>query len=224
MNTRLLLILGLTVPLGACRPDIGAPLYGDFVGDDDDSAGGVDPNNFPGPDPYEDGEERLSVGIFYEGGFSSQITLEAGVADYFIYEGTYESFPDFENREEGYQSDIISPTGVGWWGGGVTWAQPLDLSAWTQLHISFASADPGFASFDVGFGGGGAAEVRATVTDYGFVNDGAWHQVVIPLSVFEAGGADLSSVGLPIQLIADGLVNGEELRVDNLYFTKETPE
>ncbi|MCO4769914.1 MAG: hypothetical protein KDA24_07760 [Deltaproteobacteria bacterium] len=224
MNQRHLLCLSLALPLLACRPDIGDPNYAQFLGDDDDSAGTTDPNDFPGPDPYEDGEERLSIGIFYEGGYSSLIPLEAGAADYFIYDGTYDSFPDFDAREEGYQSDVIAPSGIGWWGGGVSWTPSIDLSSWTQMHVSFAADAPEFASFDIGFGGGSGSEVRVNVANYGFVNDGEWHQVVVPLADFVAGGADLSSVGLSFQLIAEGLVSGPQLRVDNLYFTKETAE
>lgn len=218
---RLLLLL---VFLAGCRPDIGDPNYARFVGDDDDSAGGVDPDDLPGPDPYQDGEERFTIGIFYEGGYSARVDIDNVTNHFYIYDGTFESYPDYEDREEGYQSDVIAPTGIGWWGGGVSWDQPADLSSWTQMHVSFASEGADFATFNVGFGGGAGAEATRAVTDYGFVNDGQWHQLVIPLADFAAGGADLTSVGLPFQVIAPTLVTGQELRVDNLYFTKETAE
>ena len=226
MNRQLLLALGLAIPLTACRPDIGTPDYGQFIGgdDDDDSAGGGDPENYPGPDPYQDGEERLSIGIFYEGGSSTNVAIDNATTHFYIYDGTFQSYPDFEEREEGYQSDVIAPAGIGWWGGGITWDAPADLSSWTQMHVSLRSDGADLGSFDIGFGGGGGSEVRVNVADYGFTNDGAWHQVVVPLADFVPGGADLSSVGLPFQLIAEGVVTGQELRVDNLYFTKEAPE
>ena len=224
MTMRVFLLLVLALPQVACRPDIGPPDYGQFVAGDDDDSAGIDPNNLPGPDPYEDGEERLSIGIFYEGGFSSEIAIDDLTNHYYIYDGTFDTYEDFEEREEGFKSDVIAPTGLGFWGGGVTWDQPIDLSDWTQLHISLRSDGPDFAAFNLGFGGGGGSEVTAAVADYGFVNDGEWHQIVIPLSDFTAGGAALDAVGLPVQLIAAVPISGQELRVDNLYFSKETVE
>ena len=224
MTLRSLLLLTLALPLSACRPDIGAPDYRQFVGGDDDDSAGVDPDDLPGPDPYQDGEERLSIGIFYEGGFSAQYIIDEVTNHYYIYDGTFDTFEDFVEREEGFKSDVIAPTGLGFWGGGVTWDQPIDLSAWTQMHISLRSSGADFATFNIGFGGGGGSEVTVAVTDYGFVNDGEWHQLVIPLADFAAGGAALDAVGLPIQLIAAAAITGQELRVDNLYFTKETDE
>ena len=90
------------------------------------------------------------------------------------------------------------------------------------MHVSFASEGADLGNFNIGFGGGGAAEVQLSVADYGFVNDGEWHQLVIPLADFAAGGADLTTVGLPFQMIEGAQVAGQELRVDNLYFTQET--
>ena len=42
--------------LFACRPDPGNPQYPEMG----------DLPNFGGPDPYEEGEDRLTLGLFYE--------------------------------------------------------------------------------------------------------------------------------------------------------------
>jgi hypothetical protein len=205
----------LALLLGGCRPDPGAPQYPAREPWDPTTD---DPDFVPGEDPYEEGEERLSIGIFYEGGASEVLPIDDETRHWYIYEGTFSQGLS-EDRAEGLVSDEITLTGAQpWWGGGVTWDTPTDLSAWTTLHISFASRDPSFASFDIGMGDG-VAEARVSAAEVGFRNGGAWTSLTIPLSAFS--GVDLTRVTLPLLLASGSGAAGDRLRVDALYFTKE---
>jgi hypothetical protein len=201
--------------LTACRPaPEGPPNY-------PDNGTFVDPGDprLPGPYPYVEGDNRLSVGVWYEGGASENYTLGAG-ADYFIYDNTYSETRD-DDRIEGLESALIELTGeAGFFGGGVSWVPGRDLSAWTTLHISFKSDNAVFDDLEVRMiGGGNDGLVRAV--GQGFVTDGDWHSLQVPLSMFAQQGVDLSDVTEPIQLISPVTEPQALLRVDDLYFTDE---
>lgn len=213
--TAVALVSTLMWGLMGCRPDPGAPQY---PAREPWDPAGDDPDFVQGEDPYEEGEERLSIGIFYEGGASEVLPIDDETRHWYIYEGTFsQTFSD--DRTEGLVSDAITLTGAQpWWGGGVTWDTPTDLSAWTTMHIAFASRDASFAAFDIGMGDG-VTEGRVNAADAGFVNDGAWVSLRVPLASF--AGVDLSRVTLPLLLASGSGAAGDILRVDDLYFTKE---
>ncbi|MEO0600993.1 MAG: hypothetical protein AAF211_06130 [Myxococcota bacterium] len=56
-------------------------------------------------------------------------------------------------------------------------------------------------------------------TDYGFVADGTWYSLVIPLEDFV--GVDFSVANVPFEIGADTSTDDSSLLVDDLYFTKE---
>lgn len=199
--------------LSGCRPDLGRPRYPDLPAWSDTS----DPF-LAGPYPYEVGDERLGVGLFYEGPTSETVPIDDTVTHYYVYASTY-SQQASAARVEGLESALIVLGSVGWWGGGVTWDSPRDLSAWTTYHLSFRATDPVFDAFEVGVTGG--AEARLPASAYGFVADGEWHSLVIPLADFAASGADLTQVGIPLMLISDVAVEGAALNVDDVFLTKE---
>jgi hypothetical protein len=199
--------------LAACRPDLGRPEYPEFPAWTDTG----DPF-LPGPFPFRPGDERLSIGVFYEGESTESVPIDDTVTHYYVYSGTYTQTVT-DDRIEGLRADVIVLASQPWWGGGVTWDSPRDLSAWTTLHASFKAADPVFDAFEVGITGGG--EVRLPASGYGFVADGAWHSLVVPLADFTAGGCDLSQVTLALMLISDTAAESAELSVDDVYFSKE---
>ena len=125
-------------------------------------------------------------------------------------------------RVEGTFSDKIVHGGHGWWGTGVHIedGSVRDLRGWTTLHISLRSAQPSFDTVFVRMESeGGNGEVDAA--DYGFVPDGNWHSISIPMTALEESGLDLSTITSPIGL--GGLTGeaGDTLWVDNLYLTKD---
>lgn len=212
-TTALALLLGLA----ACRPDPGVPDYSSQAGLFGD---GGSQEVKPGPFPYVAGSRRLAFGAFYEGGASDRVPLD----HYYIFSDSYSTQPSDE-RVEGLQSDELVFKGTGFWGGGLFWDKPTDLTGWSTLHVSLNSSDPGLAIIAVRvlfFGPPpGNAEVTLGVraNDYGWKNDGEWHHLAIPLTAF--GGLDLARMRSPFTIGNDqggGTARvGEVLLIDNVY-------
>ena len=219
-----LLVLGL---MGACS-DLGTPDYSD-------QEGLVEPiNPFPPvpPEPFEPGDQRLSVGYFYEGGRSATIEINTVTTDYFIFAidpdepVASRSFGEgvSTDRVEGKFSYEVTLNGSPFWGGGIIWFIPIDLSAWTTMFVSFKSSDPSFASFDITLQSGEGEEpagVNLNPTAYGYTNDGQWHFLEIPLQDAIDLGWDPFTVRSPFIVSAPGGTSGDVLLIDNLYFTKD---
>lgn len=215
---RALALVMIAVAVSSCRPDPGVPDYsgltGIFGGD-----GGA-PEVKPGPYPYVTGSRRLAFGIFYEGAASDRLPLD----HYFIFSNSYGTQPS-EERVEGLQSDQLDFKGTGFWGGGVFWDNPTSMTGWNTLHVSLLSSDPGLATIAVRVLYFGPAPANTEVTlqvkanDYGWVNDGQWHSLSIPLSAF--GGLDLGRMRSPFTIGNDATggtaKTGETLLIDDLY-------
>lgn len=191
----------------ACHPDPGAPDYPErepWVVDDD---------NFY-DDPLAPGEERLSIGLFYEGVATESVPIDDQDAHFYIYENTF-SVQTTDDRYEGYVADTIVHGSLAWWGGGVHWDTPRDLSGWEALHFAVRTTDD--VSWSVGMTGGGV-EGRVAVSALGIAADGAWHVVDVPLDAFP--GVDLTSVTVALLLVGESGETGDEITLDDLYFTR----
>lgn len=198
-----LLLLGL-----ACRPDPGAPSYPDpepWVVTDD-------PEFYA--DPLDPGEERLSIGAFYEGPADEVVPIDDAETHFYVYENTF-SVQTTDDRWEGYVADTLTHGSLAWFGGGIHWDSPRDLSGWEALHLVVSTSDE--ASWDVGLTGGGV-EARRAVADYGLVADGSWHELQIPLEDF--AGADLSSVSVAFLIVGEQGETGDEFTLDAVYYTR----
>lgn len=193
----------------ACRPDPGEPNYPDPTEQVDDT----DAEFLEGPDPYVEGEERLSIGVFYEGTSTEFVEIDNTTAHFYIYEASFSVTTDTE-RAEGYVSDKFTLARDTWWGGGVHWDSPRDLSAYNSYHLSLLSNDD--VAIDLGMKAG--TENKVSASDYGFVGDGEWHHLVIPLEDF---GLTLSSVEIPMILVSDTSSTGASFLVDNVYMDVE---
>jgi len=208
--------------VGCSNTPDGTPDYGQDTGSIDS---GPDANFYPGVEPYTEGTPRLSIGVFYEGGASETVEVDGNSTHYYIYsdehssEVTYTTYEDTDDRIEGYLSDVIVHTGGAWWGGGVHWDNPRDLSAWSQLNLSVKSTDGGFLGTDLAVQSQGGTEGRISLQNYGFSADGEWHNLQIPTADLQALGLNLSSVIAPFILVAEGGTNGAEMRIDDVYFS-----
>jgi hypothetical protein len=213
---------------GGCAADLGTPDYSDQVGLREPI------NPFPPvpPDPFQPGDVRLSVGYFYESGRSSTILINTVSTDYFIFaidvddpvatrsfgEGTS------TDRVEGLTSYEITLNGSPFWAGGIVWFQPIDLSNWTTMFVSFKSSDPSFTNFDLTLQSGEEEEPAGVALDptaYGYANDGEWHFLEIPLKDAIDLGWDPRTARSPLIFSAPGGDAGDVLLIDNLYFTKD---
>jgi hypothetical protein len=198
----------------ACRPEPGTPDYPDITDDTGDIDGGL-----PGDAPWDGSSPRLSYGVFYEGGYTDALIIDNATINYYIYENTYTQ-ADAEEHVEGFTSDrlIIINDALGFWGGGVHFdgMSAQDLSSWTTLHAALKSDNAEMEAFELGMVGG--TEGRVSVTDYGFVADGEWHVVNIPLSDL---GVSLDQVTVGLLLIGTTAVNDTAILIDDLYLTAE---
>lgn len=204
--------------LFACHPDPGDPLYPDPTAAGDSGGPGIP----GGPEPYEEGDARLAVGLFYEGGYSEIIPIDDAVSHYYIYSNTFSQSADTSILVEGRESAKLTHGSQGWFGGGLTWDVAQDLSAWTTLHVSMRSRSADLEDTNIHMSSnGGAQEGVVASADYGFIADGAWHHLSIPLSDFQGEGVVLSAISGPFVFVGAGGSEGSELWFDNLYFTAE---
>jgi len=201
--------------VAACRPDPGAPNYPN-PGPWDPAAD--DPDFLSGSDPYEEGEARLSMGIFYEGGASDALPIDDLTRHFYIYEGSF-GMGVSDDRVEGLTSDEITVGDLGWWGGGVHWDTPEDLSAWTTLHLALQSNDPAMETWTIGMSDG-VGEGRVGVGDLGFVADGYWHELELPLALL-ASSVDLEAVTVGLLMVGATGEPGATVKIDDLYLTAE---
>jgi len=244
--------------VGGCVTDLGT--LDDSDPDALDDALGVglrDPiDPFPPipPDPFQVGDERLYVGLFYEGGYSEEILINTSTTDYFVFAVDERepvktrSFAEGVSRDrvEGrfsYEITLINPPAPGcgvppgqscWWGGGILWFEPFDLRGWTTMFVSLKSSDPSFETFEITLQYGDAIDAQGNElevmgifppldpTDYGYVNDGEWYFLEIPLQDAIDRGWDPSKARSPFIVGgAPGGQPGDVLLIDNLYFTKD---
>lgn len=223
---RRLATFGALLTLTACRPDPGPDDYASQEAFRFD-AGAPRPENYvEGPDPWVEGEARLSVGLFYEGGATETVTIDDVTAHFYVYENTFAVVAEGQGQREGLSADRIVHAGTPWWGGGVHWDTPRDLSAYTTLHVSLRSADAAFREVKLGMtsgaeGSASRVETQLPATDYGYSNDGAWHDLAIPIADFEAKGLDLGAVSIPLLLGGGSGTSAESLLIDDVYFGGE---
>ncbi len=205
--------------LASCRSDVSNSAYEDQEPLDLGTTPGIDsPSATVGPDPWVEGESRLSVGMFYEGDNSQLIEVNGITTHLYIYENTLALESD-EVHVEGLSSYRITHNGGPWWGMGVHWDTPLDLSRWATLYVSFQSTT--FTNIEIGMNGTNDDRYIVNATTYGYTNDGAWHHLAIPLSDFTSKGLDLTAVSAPLSIGGAAANKGDFALIDNLYFTDE---
>lgn len=171
-----------------------------------------------GPKPYQTGAERLSLGIFYEGGYSERVPIDGASSNYYIFlaDGklSYTLSDETSDVVEGTKSDRITLAGTSWWGGGVVWTPSRDLSTWTTLAVSLKSSEIAAVTVTVG---STSKEVPLSASTYGYKADGAWHNLRIPLKDFADAGVTMSDIKVAFALGGTGGKLGEEILVDDLY-------
>lgn len=211
----------LAVVGAGCRPELGDSDYASqesfaAIADAGGDGGG---GSLSGPDPFEEGQQRLAIGAFYEGGSSIEVPIDELTTHLYVYEQTLSLQLDPE-RVEGRESMRISHGGGLWCGMGVHWDGGRPLTDWTALHLSARSSDAAFADFEVGMNdASGTSKVK--VSDYGFRGDGGWHTMTIPLADFAAAGLDLSSVQAPFVLLGGPGAAGSAVLIDAVYITAD---
>ena len=170
------------VLLLACRPIPG----GDDYASQEDLSWLSDDAVLEGDQPWEPGESRLTVNLFYEGGASHALPIDNIGVFYYVYEGTYFQ-TDSDGRLEGQTSERIVHGGGDWRGGGVHFEDGLrDFSSWSTLHLSVKSDVSGFEATRVGLTTEDG-QFETPLVDWGFAAVGEWHTLTVPLDVIGTG-------------------------------------
>jgi hypothetical protein len=215
-------LLGLAM-LVACREDPGEADYTTHLGVRDRFD--CDLTLLPGPNPFQPGDTRASLGVFYEGA-ASEVFEFGPNQQYFVFEESFNQLPSCE-RIEGILSDEIILNGSFFWGGGIFFQDeeenlmPADLSIYDSLRVSLRSGDPAFEVVEFTMFSNGTSGVRVDARDYGYRNDDNWYNLDIPLADFEI---DLTQVTSPLVFGGPGIAVGESLLIDDLYFEAKPPE
>ncbi len=195
----------------ACRPIPGGHDYAS----QEDLSWLTDDQVVESADPWEPGEDRLTVGVFYEGGASHAVPVDNLGVFYYIYEGTYFQ-DDSDDRVEGTSADRISHAGGPWFGGGVHFEDGArDLSVWSTLHVSLKSSAAAMEGVELGLTTH-EGEFTTLVTEWGFAADGDWHALEIDLSEVASG---LEVTSTPLLILGGPGNTGDALLVDDLYWT-----
>lgn len=226
---KILLSLVISCSFFACRPDPGTPDYSSFAGITDSGiASSEDNDDLPGPVPFEPGNKRLSFGVFYEGSYSDLLEVDEMTRHYYIFQTetnppvlTYDQEESGE-RVEGKVSDVITLSGTPWFGGGIIWDLAEDLSGWTTLVVAVRSEATALDDFDISMqyeiaNSPSVKDAKVTASAYGYVNDGEWHLLEIPLQDFVDQGAQLTSVRAPFIFAKDGGNAGDQISLDSLF-------
>ena len=222
-----------------CEIEIGACVTGDLQDPVCGLREPVDPFPPVPPDPYQPGDQRLSVGYFYETGRSETIPLNTVTTNYFIFvidqnqavaTLTY-SQNTSTDRLEGLESVEITLNDRPFWGGGIIWDEPIDLSEWTTMFVGFKSSDESFEGFDLTLqyardrlpNEPPPEPIGVTIDPrtYGYTNDGEWHFLQIPFQDLIDRGFDPSNTRSPFIIGGPTRRAGDVLLIDNLYFTKD---
>lgn len=210
--------------VAGCREDAGTPNAALLEGWQNPDGFFREP--IPGPDPYVEGTDRFGLGLFYEGGLSDFAPIDGTTSNYFIFEAfpggplTYTQIDDEQNVVEGLVSTRIVHGGLTFWGGGIFWSSPRNLSRWTTMHVSLASTSDDFAEIRIGVQSNDD-DFTVAASDYGYVNDGTWHHLVIPLADLVEDGADLGALDAPFIFSGGAGRSGQFFNIDALYLTTD---
>ena len=210
-------LFSVLLALAGCESELGPPNIDAVAYQPLGSVTGDPPDDFKeGPDPYVDGEQRLSLGIFYEGGFSDTYEIDNQNTFFYIYSMTF-AIEATTECAEGTFSDEIRHLGNGWLGGGVHFSETQDLSMWDSMQVSLKSESESMNNAKIHMKS--AAEGILAASTYGFSADGEWHHLEIPLADFEDAGVDLAQIEVALMIILEGGTIDDTLLVDNVYFT-----
>ena len=168
----------------------------------------------------EEGEERFSFSVFYEGDFTEQVLIDDITSHFYIYESTFTLSSFSGDRTEGVSSDMITHLGGAWWGGGIHWDEAKDLSEWSTLHLSLQAKANQFTSLELAMNNSDTAQFKINLVDHGWESNGNWQQLEIPLETLIEKGLDLTQVRAPFVLIGGSGEAGEKLLIDAVYLSK----
>lgn len=224
----------ICVAVAACDEDPGSFDYSDHVPLGAQTAGVF----LRGPTPYIPGVPRLYISpALYEPAGNERIyPLDGRNTFLFVFDtngdgsGAFTLNPSgFEFSSERVQGEVslrIIHAGQTFYGLGYFWYQPRDLSQYSTFNVSLKSTSTSTSTFDditINFESGArfpsvTVGVTVNATEYGYVNDGMWHSLTIPLDDLVERGWDDTSVRLPFGITGDAGDLGDSFLIDDVYY------
>lgn len=215
----------------ACRADPGIADYTSHVGLTSTEG---DADFLPGPFPYIPGTPRLGFTPWYEGPRTENYPFNGTDTFLFVFDtvgdgtGTFTAeLESTSDRVEGFESYATIHAGLTFWGFGVFWYEARDVSQYSALFLSLKSFDEAFEEVTITFESGpdrpanpaddDVFSVMLDATDYGYVADGEWHSLVIPLEDLAQRGLDLTSIRTPFIFGGGAGGGGEVLLIDDIF-------
>ena len=134
---------------------------------------------------------------------------------------------DTANKSEGTKGWKVTVGSVGWMGFGVSFAAyGANLLGYTNSTLKFDIKTTSAGPYKVGIKTGAILEAWVKLdSSVGFVADGQWHTVSIPMSKFFSAQKwlDFQYVTLPFMFASDGASqSGAVIYIDNVYWTAGT--
>ena len=212
--TQVLMGLGLAAAaLPGCRADSGPDDY------QSQEQLRLDAEPPPIDADIEPGERRFNLGSFYEGPADEMMVIDGATVHFYIYEDTFSQSVEEIDHVEGAVADRLVTRGGPWWGGGIHYDVPQDLSGWATLNISLKSNDASQAGFKIAMNNPGDVQTVIDLADYGYRADGQWHRLEIPLSDYADAGADLTQVTAPLVFAGPAGAAGEGVLIDGVFLS-----
>ncbi len=134
---------------------------------------------------------------------------------------------DTANKSEGTKGWKVTVGSVGWMGFGISFAAyGANLIGYTNSTLRFDIKTTSAGPYKVGIKTGAILEAWVTLdSSVGFVADGQWHTISIPMSRFFANQSylDFQYVTLPFMFASSGASqSGAIIYIDNVYWTAGT--
>ncbi len=125
-------------------------------------------------------------------------------------------------------NDVLAFKSTGakdWWGFGIHDNKGYDLSHFANGYLSFSVKTSSQETFAVAIEGAagsqkGVFQFAVGSDPVGFLRDGEWHRVSVPIAPMVAAGLDLSFVGVPFSATSSGTSNSiSDIAFDDIILT-----
>jgi len=127
----------------------------------------------------------------------------------------------------GTQSIALRTNDTSWFGFGIATTNRHNFLNYAGGYLNVSMKTTSTDTFKVGLSGGASGEAwvsfKSGSDPYGFVRDGQWHAVTIPMTLF--GNVDFTDILQYFMVVSDGAVNaGRTLEFDEIYYSENAPE
>ncbi|MBN2484965.1 MAG: T9SS type A sorting domain-containing protein [Bacteroidales bacterium] len=132
------------------------------------------------------------------------------------------SYPAYEGADV---LSLSSAGSAGWYGFGIFSDNPVSLESYSNGYLNLMLRTNSTNDFWIGVAGANSTEAKIDFKNgqdpYGFVRDGKWHKIAIPVADMLAKGIDLSGSG-NIFMLGGGTI--QRIAIDDIYFSEEASE